>query len=120
MTESTSAHSIYQQSPNLQAAAASQGIQVRALADIPYTLRIISKTGADVEIKLAKKLMGSRCEWHSGNNDSSDTFASIDDNWDEDAVIVENKTLRPISVHVTSANSTTDPNGGWFQADPGT
>ncbi|KAJ3370025.1 hypothetical protein GGF31_004876 [Allomyces arbusculus] len=162
------AQDVFQQSIFLQAAAASQGIQVRLLAadEFPRALRINNKAREDVEIMVAKKHAHNRGEWYSMANDGTDAFGSINDDWEtifvrdsagrraavhvpaasevtvralstqvfvsesfkvvhdngqsEDVIVVENKTPRPISVHVTPYMNVNDPNGEWYVVEPGT
>ncbi|KNE64202.1 hypothetical protein AMAG_09246 [Allomyces macrogynus ATCC 38327] len=162
------AQGVFQQSIVLQAAAASQGIQVRLLTpdEVPRALRINNKAREDVEIMVAKKHAHNRGEWYSMANDGSDAYGSINDDWEtifvrdsggrraavhvpaasevtvralstqvfvsesfkvmhdngqsEDTIVVENKTPRPISVHVTPYMNVNDPNGEWYLVEPGT
>ncbi|KAJ3368284.1 hypothetical protein GGF31_006515 [Allomyces arbusculus] len=102
-----SAQTIYQQSLNLQAAAVSQGIQVRALAETEpsHTLRVINKAGEDVEILIAKKHMN-RGEWTTMTNNDEGAVASADnDDWD--TIFVRDAVGRSAAVHVPSASEVT-------------
>ncbi|KNE63630.1 YD repeat (two copies) [Allomyces macrogynus ATCC 38327] len=101
------AQTIYQQSLNLQAAAVSQGIQVRALAEteFPRTLRVVNKAGEDVEILIAKKHMN-RGEWTTmAHNNAGAVASAANDDWD--TIFMRDAAGRRAAVHVPSASEVT-------------
>ncbi|KNE64197.1 hypothetical protein AMAG_09241 [Allomyces macrogynus ATCC 38327] len=80
------AQAIYQKLLSLQAAAASQGIQVRVQSGMPFM---------------------------------SDAFLDLPNEQTGNTIVVENKTPRPISVHVKPYMNFNNPNGESNWAKPG-